>query len=108
MGLQGSQFRAGSIKAYFKGNGTNVLKIAPETAIKMATNDLLKAIVAQDPDNILPFERFVCGGLAGGTAQVQIRIPLGALFHGACRSRSIQWKLYVRDWQRQITERTLV
>jgi hypothetical protein len=38
---------AGSIKAYFKGNGTNVLKIAPETSIKLGLNDYLKRVVPQ-------------------------------------------------------------
>ena len=47
------------------------MKIAPETAIKLAMTDVLKAYVAQDPDEILPVERFICGGLAGGAAQVR-------------------------------------
>lgn len=38
---------AGSVKAYFKGNGTNVLKIAPETSIKLGLNDYLKRVVPQ-------------------------------------------------------------
>ena len=29
-------------KAYFRGNGANCLKITPETAIKLSTNDRMK------------------------------------------------------------------
>lgn len=60
----------GSFKAWFKGNGTNVLKIAPETAIKLATTDSLKAYIVQDPEQIHPSERIICGGIAGAIAQV--------------------------------------
>lgn len=42
-----SRTSAGSVKAYFKGNGTNVLKIAPETSIKLGLNDYLKRVVPQ-------------------------------------------------------------
>lgn len=35
---------AGSARAFFKGNGTNVVKIAPETAIKLTLNDALKRV----------------------------------------------------------------
>ena len=35
---------AGTVRAFFKGNGTNVVKIAPETAIKLTLNDALKRV----------------------------------------------------------------
>ncbi|KAJ9523434.1 hypothetical protein QJQ45_005343 [Haematococcus lacustris] len=63
----------GSVKSYFRGNGANVLKIAPETAIKLALNDQLKLAIAHNSDNIQPLERMVAGGLAGAVAQVGIQ-----------------------------------
>jgi solute carrier family 25 phosphate transporter 23/24/25/41 len=60
----------GTLKAYFRGNGVNVIKIAPETALKLTLNDKIKRIVTVDhPDNISPGERMLCGGLAGVSAQ---------------------------------------
>lgn len=64
-------FCAGSIKAYFRGNGVNVIKIAPETALRLTLNDRIKQIVAKDHlARITPLERMACGGLAGASAQV--------------------------------------
>eukprot|EP00877_Chromochloris_zofingiensis_P001924 jgi/Chrzof1/11732/Cz06g07120.t1 len=60
---------AGSIKSYFKGNGTNVIKIAPETSIKLTLNDYLKRHVCRNQHQISPWERMVCGGVAGAVAQ---------------------------------------
>ena len=62
----------GSIKSFFKGNGANVLKIAPETAIKLTMNDIYKKMVASDPDEITPPQRMLAGALAGATAQAVI------------------------------------
>lgn len=59
----------GSFRAYFKGNGANVVKIAPETAIKLTLNDTLKHVLARDPDNIRAVERMTAGGIAGAVAQ---------------------------------------
>jgi solute carrier family 25 (mitochondrial phosphate transporter), member 23/24/25/41 len=59
----------GTLKAYFKGNGTNVVKIAPETALKLTMNDVFKRIVAEDPDEITPPQRMAAGAAAGATAQ---------------------------------------
>lgn len=49
-----------------------MVKIAPETAIKLTMNDVLKRVVAEDVDEITPGERMVAGGLAGATAQVRM------------------------------------
>ena len=63
--------RAGSVKAFFRGNGTNVLKIAPETSIKLGLNDHLKRVIPRDLSDISPLERIACGGLSGAVGQVR-------------------------------------
>ena len=63
---------SGTPRAFFKGNGANVLKIAPETALKLTANDRLKRLLASDPASITPGERFVAGAAAGAVAQTAI------------------------------------
>lgn len=55
----------GSLRAYFRGNGANVVKIAPETALKLTLNDTFKQFIVRQPDSISPVERMVAGGIAG-------------------------------------------
>ena len=64
------QLSAGTVRAFFKGNGTNVVKIAPETAIRLTFNDRIKRLVATDLDHITPMQRLCAGGLSGAIAQV--------------------------------------
>lgn len=59
----------GSVRAYFKGNGTNVLKIAPETSIKLGLNDYLRHHIHADTDSVAPWERMLCGGISGAVGQ---------------------------------------
>lgn len=48
-----------------------MIKIAPETALRLTLNDRIKQIVAKDHlARITPLERMACGGLAGASAQV--------------------------------------
>lgn len=62
---------AGTLRAYFRGNGINVLKIAPETGLKFTFNDRIKQmLLGEHIDRITPAQRMMCGGLAGATAQV--------------------------------------
>ena len=42
----------GTYKAYFRGNGANVIKNVPETALKLTCNDRIKAVVAQDGHSV--------------------------------------------------------
>lgn len=62
----------GTLQAFFRGNGTNVVKIAPETAIKLTFNDRIKRIVCHDPDRITPLQRLFAGAMSGAAAQFAI------------------------------------
>lgn len=66
------QSRAGSVRAFFRGNGANVVKIAPETALKLMFNDKMKVLVVSDLNNIRPHERMFVGAIAGASAQAII------------------------------------
>ena len=65
-------YREGGARAFWRGNGANVLKVVPETAVKFAAFDALKQVVAVDPGNATTGERFVAGGVAGAAAQAAI------------------------------------
>lgn len=62
----------GTLRSYFKGNGANCLKIAPETAFKFTLNDRIKRLVSEDPSKMNFFQRVLAGGVAGGIAQSSI------------------------------------
>ena len=62
------------VPGLFRGNGTNVIKIAPETAIKFLAYERYKALLfsGRESAHLHPLERFVAGGAAGITAQFSI------------------------------------
>lgn len=62
----------GTYKAYFRGNGANVIKNVPETALKLTCNDRIKAVVAQDGHSVTLGERLMIGGVSGAIAQGSI------------------------------------
>jgi hypothetical protein len=70
-------FASGNISAFFRGNGTNVVKIAPETAIKLTCNDRIKHVICQDVDEITPMQRMTSGAISGAIAQVCAPFPIG-------------------------------
>lgn len=57
---------------FYRGNGTNVLKIVPESASKFFSYSWFSRVVASDANNMQVHERFFAGGLAGLTSQVLV------------------------------------
>ncbi|XP_059504197.1 mitochondrial adenyl nucleotide antiporter SLC25A24-like [Stegostoma tigrinum] len=64
--------KEGGVASLWRGNGMNVVKIAPETAIKFMAYEQYKNLFAKDKQNITTSERFLAGSLAGATAQTSI------------------------------------
>ncbi|KAI3806944.1 hypothetical protein L1987_22862 [Smallanthus sonchifolius] len=66
-------WKEGGILSFFRGNGLNVVKVAPESAIKFYTYEMLKDIIGGgDKDDIGTFGRLLAGGMAGAVAQTAI------------------------------------
>ncbi|XP_056592941.1 mitochondrial adenyl nucleotide antiporter SLC25A23 isoform X2 [Triplophysa dalaica] len=66
--------KEGGLTALWRGNGINVLKIAPETAIKFLAYEQIKKLMrgSKEVGTLKVHERFVAGSLAGATAQTVI------------------------------------
>lgn len=70
-------WKEGGLLGFFRGNGLNVLKVAPESAIRFYTFELLKKFIMnskgeKDKAEIGPMGRLFAGGLAGAVAQTAI------------------------------------
>ncbi|KAH9328367.1 hypothetical protein KI387_000475 [Taxus chinensis] len=67
-------FREGGLLGFFRGNGINVLKVAPESAIKFYAYEMMKNLVVSESgeESIGPFGRLFAGGTAGAIAQTAI------------------------------------
>ncbi|XP_034942907.1 calcium-binding mitochondrial carrier protein SCaMC-2 isoform X1 [Chelonus insularis] len=71
--------KEGGIFSLWRGNGINVLKIGPETALKfMAYEQVKRSIKGNDSRELRIDERFMAGSIAGGISQSAI-YPLEVL-----------------------------
>jgi solute carrier family 25 phosphate transporter 23/24/25/41 len=67
-------YQSGGLRGFFAGNGLNVVKIMPETAIKFGSYEAAKRALANieghgDPKKINSWSKFTAGGVAGMIAQ---------------------------------------
>ncbi|KAG8441474.1 hypothetical protein GDO86_007003 [Hymenochirus boettgeri] len=62
----------GGIRSLWRGNGINVLKIAPESAIKFMAYEQIKKLIRGQQETLRVRERFIAGSLAGAIAQTVI------------------------------------
>lgn len=71
--------KEGGVSSFWRGNGINVLKIAPESALKFAAYEQVKRLIRQNKTRPMSiYERFVAGACAGGISQTAI-YPLEVL-----------------------------
>jgi len=86
-------WRAGGMRSLFAGNGLNVIKVMPESAIKFGSYEAAKRALAQfeghgDPKKINPYSKFVAGGVGGMVSQLFV-YPIDTLkFRMQCETVS--------------------
>ncbi|KAG7281926.1 hypothetical protein CRUP_002984, partial [Coryphaenoides rupestris] len=75
-----SMVKEGGLGSLWRGNGINVLKMAPETAIKFTVYEQIKCILRGNDEtgHLKLHERFIAGSLAGAITQTAI-YPLEVL-----------------------------
>ena len=64
----------GGVRAFWRGNGVNVIKIAPESAIRFLVFDQAKTIIShhRGHDKVTTIDRFASGASAGVISQILI------------------------------------
>ncbi|KAM9099334.1 calcium-binding mitochondrial carrier protein SCaMC-3 isoform X2 [Sarcophilus harrisii] len=97
-----SMVQEGGIRSLWRGNGINVLKIAPESAIKFMAYEQIKWAIRGQQETLRVQERFVAGSLAGATAQTII-YPMEVLKTRLTLRQTGQYKGLL-DCARQILE----
>ncbi|CAA0409006.1 putative mitochondrial carrier protein [Arabidopsis thaliana] len=69
-------WKQGGVRGFFRGNGLNIVKVAPESAIKFYAYELFKNAIGEnmgeDKADIGTTGRLFAGGMAGAVAQASI------------------------------------
>jgi solute carrier family 25 (mitochondrial phosphate transporter), member 23/24/25/41 len=70
-------WKEGGLVGFFRGNGLNVLKVAPESAIRFYTYEMMKTFIVdakggEEKADIGGMGRLLAGGIAGAVAQTAI------------------------------------
>ncbi|CAL9229503.1 unnamed protein product [Arabidopsis halleri] len=65
-------WREDKLMGFFRGNGLNVMKVAPESAIKFCAYEMLKPMIGGEDGDIGTSGRLLAGGMAGALAQTAI------------------------------------
>jgi solute carrier family 25 (mitochondrial phosphate transporter), member 23/24/25/41 len=65
-------YENGGIKAFWRGNGANVLKIIPESSVRFVTYEACKRLIHGEDSEPSARAKFLAGGLAGITSQMTI------------------------------------
>jgi len=60
------------VSGFFKGNGTNLIKIAPESGIKFWAYESLKRVICRDNSAPTIQEKLIAGSTAGAISQTAI------------------------------------
>lgn len=76
-------WKAGGVRSLFAGNGLNVVKVMPESAIKFGAYEASKRALARieghnDPKHLHPASQFLAGGFGGVVSQCVV-YPLDTL-----------------------------
>uniref|UniRef100_A0A8C6KUX0 Solute carrier family 25 member 25a n=1 Tax=Nothobranchius furzeri TaxID=105023 RepID=A0A8C6KUX0_NOTFU len=83
--------KEGGMRSLWRGNGVNVIKIAPESALKFMAYEQIKRLIGSDNESLSILERFAAGSLAGVIAQSSI-YPMEvtiSLFTSRLKSRGL-------------------
>jgi solute carrier family 25 phosphate transporter 23/24/25/41 len=78
--------------AFWKGNGANVVKIMPESAAKFYANDVLKAIIARDSQDIRVYERLAAGNLRFTSPTANITLVVITITANTATIPQVLWR----------------